>query len=128
MPKTVTQYLLLLSNALLLLSSQLLMKRGLRQCGVVTLNSIAQAQVFARQVLATPQLFSGILLAGCSALLWLTVLSRFELSYAMPVLSGIYYLMALVASVFILGEAASIWRITGTLLIVAGILLITRIG
>ena len=49
-----------------------------------------------------------------------------ELSYAVPVLNGVFYVLLLWFSYFVLGEEIDGWRWAGTGLIFLGILAISR--
>jgi multidrug transporter EmrE-like cation transporter len=123
--RSLLQHLLLLANALILLASQLLLKQGLKRSGALSLTNLADLQHLIKQVLTTPMLCGGISLGMTSTILWLVILSRFELSYAMPLLNGIYYILILLASAVILGEHVTAWRWAGVALMIAGIALIS---
>lgn len=69
-------------------------------------------------------LLRGLLLYGLSAVLWLYVLSRTELSYAFPFLSLTYVAILLTAR-FGLNEPLGANRVAGSLLIVLGVLLVS---
>ena len=72
--------------------------------------------------LVRPHTMIGLLLYFISALLWITVLSRTQLSYAYP-LVGLNYVLVVLVSAWILGEQVSAHRWVGVLLIVIGFLL-----
>jgi multidrug transporter EmrE-like cation transporter len=78
------------------------------------------------RVLTTPILFIGYSLSAVSALIWLLVLSRFELSYAAPIFSAIYYVLLLIASAILFREDVSLARWVGAFFIVVGIGLIAQ--
>ncbi|MBX6772841.1 MAG: hypothetical protein IRY83_14005 [Chloroflexi bacterium] len=111
--------------ALSLLGNQLLLKYGTRATGQLSLASPAEAAALIRQVLTTPALLAGYALSALTALLWLVVVSRLDLSFAVPLLNGIFYVLLLLASVTLLREAVTPGRWAGALLILAGIVLIT---
>jgi drug/metabolite transporter (DMT)-like permease len=60
-----------------------------------------------------------------SAALWLIILSRAELSWAFPMVSLSYVITALIAPV-ILHETFSFQRLIGTVVICAGVFLVSR--
>jgi len=120
------QYGLVLLTALFLLSSQLFLRQGAKAGGALTVTNPAQLLGLIRRVLTTPALLIGYSLSGVSALLWLIILSRLELSYATPLLNGFFYLLLLLASVFILRENLTLWRGLGTLFVLIGIIFISR--
>jgi multidrug transporter EmrE-like cation transporter len=58
----------------------------------------------------------------------LVILSRVALSYAVPLMTGIYFLLLLLTSTLVLREAVTPTHWFGTLLIVVGIALTARSG
>ncbi len=128
MTRWATQHLIILLNALVLVLSQLLLKQGIKQIGAISLTSMANVAALLLFALTTPKILIGLSLSGISMILWLTTLSRFELSYALPVLSGIYYVLALLMSYLVLHEPINLWRWAGTAVIALGILLLARGG
>src|SRR5688572_26943726 len=117
MSQSVGQYVLLLVTALLLLASQLLLKQGATSSGPLSLTSLAQLGSLIQQILTSPTLLLGYGLSGVTALMWLVVLSRLDLSYAVPLFTAIYYVLLLVTSALVLREAITPWRWGGALLI-----------
>ena len=68
----------------------------------------------------------GLVAYGCSLLVWLAVLVRYPLSVAYPVLSLSYILVYLGATNWpLLAETATPMRTAGTLLILAGVALVS---
>ncbi|ACS99106.1 conserved hypothetical protein [Paenibacillus sp. JDR-2] len=67
----------------------------------------------------------GIFLYGASALIWMFVLRKVELSYAYPFVS-LAYIIVLVASYYFFGESINTYKIAGLVLIVGGIAFISR--
>lgn len=126
MPYFVSQYSLIFLNALVLLLGQTLIKQELKSYGPISLASIEQFLSLFRYVLATPLLVLGYLLSAFSGFLWIITLSRLEMSQAVPLYSGTYYILLLLASAIIFGEAVGWAKVAGTGLIFAGIILITH--
>ncbi|RWD39612.1 MAG: 4-amino-4-deoxy-L-arabinose transferase [Mesorhizobium sp.] len=69
--------------------------------------------------------WSGLCCYAISILLWLIVLSIYDVSVAYPMLS-IGYIIAVVLSFFLLGEAIPLSRLAGIALICTGVVLIAR--
>jgi multidrug transporter EmrE-like cation transporter len=124
--KVASDYVLVLLAALGLLGSQLLLKEGTRHTGAISLNTIDDFVSLVRQILTTPLLVAGYGVSAITAVFWLVVVSRLDLSLAVPLLSATYYVLLLLTSSILLGETVSVWRWTGTLLIVAGIFLLSK--
>jgi multidrug transporter EmrE-like cation transporter len=67
----------------------------------------------------------GLGIYALSLVFWLTALSRVDLSYAYP-FASLSYAVMLVASWKLFGENLSFPRLLGTLLIIIGVLVISR--
>ena len=126
MLRTLVQYSLIFLTALGLLASQLLIKSGLRAGGELSLTSFDQLGSLAWRIFTTPMLLLGYGISGVTAVMWLVILSRLDLSYATFLMSGVFYVLLVLASVFVLGENMTIWRWIGTFLVMLGIILISR--
>ena len=115
---------LILLGVLLNAAAQLLLKEGMRRIGhfeFVWANTIP----IGMQVAANPFVIGGILLYVLSVVVWILVLSRVEVSLAYPMLS-IGYIVNAIAAYYLFGEDVTLTRITGILVIIAGVWLITR--
>ncbi|MEZ5895328.1 MAG: EamA family transporter [Parvularculaceae bacterium] len=75
--------------------------------------------------ISSPFLWGALVIYGVSIVLWLWVLSQADLSLAYPFVSLGFVVTMLFAAGF-LGEHVSMVRIVGTLLIVAGCLVVAR--
>ncbi|MDP2028666.1 MAG: SMR family transporter [Thiobacillus sp.] len=76
-------------------------------------------------IAANPFIWTGLALYGAGALLWLGVLAQIDVSQAYPFV-GLGFLLTMVFGVILLGESVSAMRLTGTLLVVAGVILVSR--
>ena len=112
-------FLLIVLNDLGDCIARLLMKKGLAQPGAGFLG-LGQILEFIAQNAGSGLVWLGILVYALNFFLWIAILSRVELSVAMPVGSTSYVIIPLVA-MFFLGEKVSALRWVGILLIVAGI-------
>ena len=121
----VLEYGQLVLVALGMLLSQMLLKRGMGEGGALPLSVVGVAELI-RQILTTPTLLVGYGIGGITTLAWLVTLSRLDLSLASPTLTGIYFVLLLLSSAFILREDVSLWRWGGTLLIIVGIVVMAR--
>lgn len=99
--------------------AQLLMKKGLVNTGIgnVNLGNIAE---FAAKNSASPLVWLGIFVFAINFFIWIVILSRVDLSIAMPVGSTCYIFVPIVAMIF-LGEHISLMRWLGILFIAFGI-------
>lgn len=95
--------------------------------GIGDLNTQSGAVNFLIKALLSPGVILGLGLYGLGALLWLIVLSKEDVSFAFPLVS-FAYVIAIVLSAVILKETITPGKIIGTLLIMAGIATIARLG
>ena len=77
------------------------------------------------QVAANPFVLAGLFAYVLSVAVWLLVLSRVEVGFAYPMLS-VGYIVNAVAGYYLFQENLSLTRITGILIIIAGVYLVTR--
>jgi drug/metabolite transporter (DMT)-like permease len=102
-------------------TGQFVVKSGVNKLGVVSLfdfHAIARA-------LTSWIVIAGFVIYFVSALLWISVLSKTELSWAFPLLS-ISYVITVLLSPILLRESFSAQRIIGTLVICLGVFLVSR--
>lgn len=100
------------------------LSRGMKQVGEVnTINPLALLG-FGIHVFANPWIWLGVALLLASLLLYLTSISRLELSYVLPMQASSYVLNALFAWL-LLGENISAIRWAGTVTVTVGVLLVT---
>ncbi|MEC8678596.1 MAG: hypothetical protein VXX85_07070 [Candidatus Margulisiibacteriota bacterium] len=76
-------------------------------------------------VFTTPGILFGILFVITSAILWIVGMSKFQLSFMYPFLS-LNYVIIIVGSEFILKEDVTINRYISILLIIIGLVIISR--
>ncbi len=98
-------------------AAQLLMKVGMRPAVDAGVGSSYL------QALTSPWVWGGLSLYGLSAVAWLWVLSRLDVSLAYPLVS-LGFVLTMAAGVFWLGEPWSWQRLAGAALILAGVALL----
>lgn len=110
--------ILALASVALAVTGQLALKTGMNRVGRVGVSGRPQW----RKGLSS--LSWGFSLYSASAVIWLFILSRAELSYAFPFMSLAYVFILIVAR-WRLKETIDASRLLGSALIVAGVLLVT---
>ncbi|MCK4410412.1 MAG: EamA family transporter [Candidatus Eisenbacteria sp.] len=103
-------------------TGQIIMKRGMQIYGEVSAASVWGQLI---PILKTPQVAIGFICYAVSAVLWIAVVSNVDLSLAYPMVSAAYVIV-FVASWLFLGEQISALRLVGLLIIVAGVVVISR--
>ena len=98
--------------------AQLCMKSGLSHIGIDTV-TFYNATAFFHRSATSPLVWMGILIYALNFLTWIIVLSRLDVSAAVPLTSTNYIVLPLLAMV-VLHEHMNLGRWLGILLIVAG--------
>ncbi|MEM8512400.1 multidrug transporter EmrE-like cation transporter [Massilia sp. MP_M2] len=116
--------ILIFSSVLISALAQIALKQGMSSSTVAV--ALEQGSTSAITAIATnPYVISGLSLYAVGAVLWLFVLARVEVSIAYPFVAfGFIVTMAL--AIVLLGEPLQPLRVVGTLLVMAGAVLITR--
>jgi len=98
-------------------TGQFLFRLGMIHYGKVTVTGIWRQL---GSIILTPAIFLGFMCFGISSILWLVVISHWELSYAYP-LVALGYVIAIFYGTSLLHENLSLAKILGSCLILAGI-------
>ena len=77
------------------------------------------------KLLADPLILSGLVSAFVAAIFWMAAMTKLKLGVAYPFI-GLNFVLIFLLSVLMLKEPFSDYRLTGVLLIVAGIFVATR--
>jgi len=109
----------------LAVTGQLLLKSGMNKIGPISMVDIRNAGATALLVVSNGRVMLGLTLYFLSAIVWLIVLSRVNLSFAYP-LVGFSYVIVMFASRLLFNEPISAIRWGGAAFIVLGVVLITR--
>ena len=117
-----TNYIILGISILLAVAGQLLMKKGMMIFGTFPASQLLFKII---PMFLNPYVFVGLACFGMSAVFWLVVLSRLELSLVYPMVSVAYILVA-IFSWFFFKENVTFIRWLGILVIVMGVFLISR--
>ncbi|MBE9009902.1 hypothetical protein IQ250_06750 [Pseudanabaenaceae cyanobacterium LEGE 13415] len=95
------------------------LSRGMREIGAVNVPNLGAFVAIAIQFLTSPWIWLGIAFLISSLILYLVALSRFDLSYVLPI-TAITYVLSTALAILILREHVSALRLFGTCIITAG--------
>ncbi|WP_031484978.1 DMT family transporter [Maridesulfovibrio frigidus] len=109
-------YMLVILSVVLGVIGQLFMKKGMLAIGPL---SNPDLMTFFH-IIFQPWVFCGLASYGMAMVLWVAVLGRLDLSYAYPLLSSGYVLVAL-GSWWMFGDTISASRWAGIIVISAGV-------
>lgn len=114
--------ILILLSVLLNCAAQLLIRKGMLIEGEVGMQNMLS---HIGSMIANFWLWGAMLCYALSILLWMSVLSKVEVSYAYPFLS-VGYVVSAVAGYALFNENLSPIRIAGIIVICIGVILISR--
>lgn len=109
----------------LAVAGQLLLKSGMNKVGPISITQVRNAGVTAMNVISNGRVMGGLALYFLSAMVWLVVLSRVNLSFAYPFI-GSSYIIVMLSSRLLFGESISSVRWVGAAFISLGVVLISR--
>ena len=116
---------LILFSLSLALGGQFLLKFGMNQVGRVGAGDVGYYKVMLLKAFFHPYIIIGLSLYVISAISWLVVLSRVNLSFAYP-FAGLGYIAVMFISWRFLHEPISAMRLTGAILIALGVIFVSR--
>ena len=114
--------ILILLSVLLNCAAQLLIRKGMLVEGEVGMQNMLS---HVGSMITNVWLWGAMLCYALSILLWMSVLSKVEVSYAYPFLS-VGYVVSAVAGYALFNENLSPVRIAGIIVICVGVILISR--
>ncbi len=113
---------LIIATVCLNTAGQFMMKAGINKIGEIGISDLIGS--FSR-IVTSPYIIGGFCSYAVSAVLWIMILSRAELSWAFPMVSLSYVITALLAPV-LLYESFSVQRFVGVIVICIGVFLVSR--
>jgi drug/metabolite transporter (DMT)-like permease len=117
-------FLIAVASIAISVLAQFSLKAGMSSASVRA--ALAQSEVLHSAIAIASNKFVllGFFLYGVGAIVWLAVLSQWEVSKAYP-LVGLGFVLAMAIG-FVAGEQVSMARITGAVVICAGVFLVSR--
>lgn len=117
-------HLYIISTVIFTVYSQLIMRWQVTQAGSLP-TDLKGKVLFIGQLFLNPWVISSIISTLFAGVTWMLVMTRFEISYAYPWVSLNFVLM-LVLGVILFHESFNFVKMLGTLLVITGIVVITR--
>jgi len=100
--------------------AQLNLKKGMTN---IDINTISFSKLV--EIISSLHVWTGLFFYGISFVLYLYILTKFEVSYIYPIIMSIGLVLLLIFSVLLFGEAFTLKKVLGILIIAAGIIIIT---
>jgi multidrug transporter EmrE-like cation transporter len=95
----------------------------------IGMNSIGAIETFSisgiLSMFLNPLILLGLCMYGISTIFWLIALSQKDLSYVYPFIA-LTFIIVLLLSKFLLHENVGVYRIIGTIIIIAGLIVVVR--
>jgi len=113
--------IIILSGILCASLGQVFWKLGMNAVGAIDNFSISGIV----SMFLNPLVFLGLLMYGLSTIFWLIALSQKDLSYVYPFIA-LTFIIVLLLSKFLLHENVGLYRIVGTLIIIAGLIIVVN--
>ena len=115
---------LILFTVLTNFASQVMLKKGMTKIDKFEV-SLSGFMSSATGIIFNGYVILGLLVMVISMASHLVVLSRVEISYAYPFL-GLSFVLITLWGYFVLGESVDLWRVSGVLLICAGVAVVAQ--
>ena len=115
--------LLIVLTVMINTTGQFVIKTGVNKIGKISITENLFGTIL--KALTSWIIIGGFGLYFISAILWIIILSRAELSWAFPILSLSYVITVLISPI-LLNESFSVQRLIGTLVICIGVYLVGR--
>jgi len=103
---------------------QVIAKWRVRQAGFLPAD-FSQKLIFLTRLLLDPWVISGMMAAFLAGILWLSALTKLDLSYAYPFMS-LAFVLVLILSAVLFHETLTVPKVLGVGLIMAGIIVASR--
>lgn len=111
----------------LVIGGQLLLKAGMLRVGAIDRSRVREPLALLASIAKTPAVVAGLAVYGVSAMAWLVVLSRSDLSYAYPFLS-IAYAGVTAAATVVFRERFSPIQWSGLVFVMVGVVIVAMSG
>ncbi len=120
------KYLYIIGIVILTIYGQIIIKWIVNQNQIVVTDSLIQNFKIFIKFFLDPYVISGLISAFLSSFFWIIVVAKFELSQAYPVILGGLALLTTFFAILLFKESITIYKITGIVMIVLGIILLNK--
>jgi drug/metabolite transporter (DMT)-like permease len=120
---TMPVFLMILFSVSCSAFAQILLKHGMAQPGMQQVLADGHWWSIMQSIATDPSIWSGLFLYGLSALIWLFVLARLDVSVAYTFVA-LGFLITMALGCLIFGEAFTLRKVLGTLVVAVGVYLV----
>ena len=118
-------YFYIFSTIFFTVYGQLILKWRMSTIGIILPNEFLDKIIFLFKLVFDPFIFSGFASAFIASFFWMAAMTKFELSYAYPFMSGAFVLV-FILSVLFFNEVVTWQKILGLTFIVIGIIITSK--
>lgn len=122
---TSSVFALVLVSVLLSSLAQIVLKAGMSNSSVLQALAGGLSWATAANIATQPLVIAGLAVYFASAVVWLLVLARLEVSLAYPFV-GLGFVVTMIAGWLVHGDSLTLGRVAGTLLVAAGVVVMAR--
>lgn len=119
-------FLLITTVSFMTVASQIFMKKGLVLIRGTNGINFQNIHIMLLKLLQNKFALLGLGLAVLAALIWIMIISKMDLTSAFPLSGAMFYLLLFTFSWLYLGEAVTVWKVSGVIAILAGVFLISK--
>lgn len=112
--------------ALLTAAANILLAKGIASSGGLYFDGFSEFTRGSVRLLATPAFGAGFVTYFLAAIVWFRILSSEPLGIAYPLLVSSTFALVTLASIVLIGETMTWWRLCGLIVTVLGIVIISR--
>jgi len=117
-------YFYIFGTILFTVYGQLILKWRIIKYGALP-ELLSEKVIFLFKLLFDPFIFSGFISAFIASFFWMAAMTKFDVSYAYPFMSGAFVLVFILSALFF-NEPMSWQKIVGLLCIITGIVITSR--
>ena len=118
-------YYYILGTIILTVYGQMILKWRIVRYGALP-DGLTEKLIFLFKLFLDPFIASGLIAAFLSSLCWMAAMTKFDFSQAYPLIVGGLTLFSTFLAVILLKEHMNLFKASGLLLIVAGIVIVGR--
>lgn len=104
---------------------QLILKWRITEYGVLP-EGFGNKVTFLLKLMLDPYILSGFVAAFLASFFWMAAMTKFDVSYAYPIIVGGLVILTSVFAMFFLKESVSAFKVAGLLLVVSGIYFLSK--
>ena len=116
-------HLYLLGTVAFTVYGQLILKWRIVQYGQMP-EPATEKMLFLLNALLDPYILSGLFSAFIASMFWMAAMTKYDVSYAYPFIAAGLTLVTVFMAIFILGESITLYKASGLILIVSGVVVL----